>query len=158
MLLRTKSLKEWGIGLPRRKDLLPGLFALPGLLLIGLTISLVIPIFNYVEGSPKIESPSLPAEWLTMILSCLITGYLEESFFRFYLSVRLEGAGLAPVKIIILSVLLFSACHFYEGPWGTLNATLAGILLSLLFLRYRSLHGVALAHGIYNIFVYAIGA
>jgi membrane protease YdiL (CAAX protease family) len=158
LLLRTKSLREWGITLPRRKDLLPGLLALPGLLLIGLTISLVIPLFNYIEEGPKIESPSLPAGWLMLILSCLVTGYLEESFFRFYLSVRLEGAGLAPVKITLLSVLLFSVCHLYEGPWGTLNATLAGVLLSLLFLRYRSLHGIALAHGLYNIFVYAAGA
>jgi membrane protease YdiL (CAAX protease family) len=157
LLLRTKSLKEWGVTLPRRKDLLPGLLALPGLLLIGLTISLVIPLFDYIENAPQIESPSLPAEWLMMILSCLVTGYLEESFFRFYLSARLEGAGLDAPKILVISVLFFSVCHLYEGPWGTLNATLAGILLSTIFLRYRSLHGIALAHGIYNIFVYAVG-
>ncbi|MDR2159757.1 MAG: CPBP family intramembrane metalloprotease [Treponema sp.] len=158
LLLRTKSLKEWGITLPRRRDLVPGLLALPGLLLIGLTISLVIPLFDAVKSGPPIESPSLPAEWLMMILSCFVTGYLEESFFRFYLSARLEGAGFNPPKITALSVLFFSVCHLYEGPWGTLNAVLAGTLLSLVFLRFRSLHGIALAHGIYNIFVYAVGA
>jgi membrane protease YdiL (CAAX protease family) len=158
LLIGTKPLREWGVTLPRRRDLLPGLLALPGLLLIGLTIALVIPLFDSVKNGPRIESPSLPAEWLMMILSCLVTGYLEESFFRFYLSARLEGAGLDPPKITVLSVLFFSVCHLYEGPWGTLNAILAGILLSLVFLRYRSLHGIALAHGIYNIFVYTIGA
>jgi membrane protease YdiL (CAAX protease family) len=157
LLLGTKSLKEWGITLPRGRDILPGLLALPGLLLTGLTISLVIPLFDAVKNGPRIESPSLPAEWLMMILSCLVTGYLEESFFRFYLSARFENAGLDPPKIIALSVLFFSVCHLYEGPWGTLNAVLAGTLLSLVFLRYRSLHGIALAHGIYNIFVYAVG-
>jgi membrane protease YdiL (CAAX protease family) len=157
LLLGTKSLREW-VAPPRRKDLLPGFLALSGLLLIGFTISLVIPLFDSVKNGPQIESPSLPAEWLMMILSCLVTGYLEESFFRFYLSARLEGAGLDAPKITVISVLFFSVCHLYEGPWGTLNATLAGILLSLVFLRYRSLHGIALAHGIYNIFVYTVGA
>jgi membrane protease YdiL (CAAX protease family) len=38
-----------------------------------------------------------------------------------------------------------------------LNAVLAGALLALVFLRYRSLHGIALAHGLYNVFVYALG-
>jgi len=52
---------------------------------------------------------------------------------------------------------LFSLCHVYEGPWGILNAVLAGIILSLLFIRFRSLHGIAWAHGAYNIFVYTMG-
>jgi hypothetical protein len=44
----------------------------------------------------------------------------------------------------------------YEGPWGVLNAVLAATLLSFLFLHFKSLHGIALAHGLYNAFVYAL--
>jgi membrane protease YdiL (CAAX protease family) len=54
--------------------------------------------------------------------------------------------------------LLFSVCHLYEGPWGFLNAAISGILLAFIFLRYRSIHGIALAHGLYNVFVYAMNA
>jgi membrane protease YdiL (CAAX protease family) len=92
-----------------------------------------------------------------MALSCLSTGYLEESYFRYYLLGKLEDFGLSPLVSILMGVLLFSFCHLYEGPWGVLNAFLAGTLLSLIFVRFRSLHGIALAHGLYNIFVYAIG-
>jgi membrane protease YdiL (CAAX protease family) len=46
----------------------------------------------------------------------------------------------------------------YEGPWGFLNAALAGTALAFVFLRYGSLHGIALAHGLYNLFAYALAA
>jgi membrane protease YdiL (CAAX protease family) len=58
---------------------------------------------------------------------------------------------------VVFSTFLFSLCHIYEGPGGFINSILAGILLSALFIRYRSLHGVAWAHGAYNIFVYVMG-
>jgi hypothetical protein len=38
-----------------------------------------------------------------------------------------------------------------------LNAFLAGILLSLVYKKYRALHGIAWAHGIYNAFIYLNG-
>jgi membrane protease YdiL (CAAX protease family) len=106
---------------------------------------------------PEIEAPSTLAGWIIIVLSCLSTGYLEESFFRFYLFARLGERGISSGKIILISVLLFSVCHVYEGPWGALNSVLAGALLSFIFIHYRSLHGIALAHGLYNAFVYAIG-
>jgi membrane protease YdiL (CAAX protease family) len=58
---------------------------------------------------------------------------------------------------VLFSTVLFSLCHIYEGPWGILNAVLAGIFLSVLFNRYRSIHGIAWAHAAYNMFVYTIG-
>ncbi|MDR1949246.1 MAG: CPBP family intramembrane metalloprotease [Spirochaetaceae bacterium] len=54
-------------------------------------------------------------------------------------------------------MILFSLCHLYEGFWGVLNALFAGVLLALVFRRYRSLHGIAWAHGLYNAFIYAFG-
>ncbi|MFP3041644.1 CPBP family intramembrane metalloprotease [Treponema primitia] len=91
-----------------------------------------------------------------MILSCLSTGYLEESYFRFYLFTRFKQGGVSPVKAMIVSSILFALCHVYEGPLGALNALLAGLLLFFIFSRRRSLHGIAWAHGAYNIFVYVM--
>jgi membrane protease YdiL (CAAX protease family) len=104
------------------------------------------------------EAPGTLVSWLVLTASSLGTGYLEESYFRAYLHTRLREAGLGPLKSTALSAILFALCHFYEGPWGALNALLAGIFLSLLFLRYKSLHGLAWAHGAYNIFVYLLYA
>jgi membrane protease YdiL (CAAX protease family) len=157
LLLRSKSPAEWGIKPPAPGDLVPLATALPGLVLIGFAISAVSPLFPGIPEGPAIETPS-GAGWLVMILSCVSTGYLEESFFRFYLHRKLEDRGVPQGRIVIISVLLFSICHVYEGPWGCLNAVLAGFLLSFTFIRFRSLHGVALAHGLYNVLVYATGA
>jgi membrane protease YdiL (CAAX protease family) len=58
---------------------------------------------------------------------------------------------------ILVSTALFSLCHIYEGPWGVINAALAGLLLSLIYVHYGAIHGLAWAHGLYNIFIYATG-
>ncbi|GHU54571.1 hypothetical protein FACS189442_0990 [Spirochaetia bacterium] len=140
----------------RRQDLYSALFALPALLLSGLCIALVSSRFEPGAGM-TLEPPPDMTGWVVMILSCLSTGYLEESYFRFYLLGKLEAFGLSPLIAILIGVLLFSFCHIYEGPWGFLNALLAGIILSLVFIRFRVIHGIALAHGLYNIFVYTMG-
>jgi membrane protease YdiL (CAAX protease family) len=156
-MLQKKSLRDWGVGFPRRGDLYTLLFAFPGLLLTGLTISLVSPMFTGTPADTGIGAPATFSGWLVMILSCVSTGYLEESFFRFYLLSKLGELGIKTGKAVFVSVVFFALCHVYEGPWGVLNAVLAGTLLALLFLQYRSLHGIALAHGFYNTFVYALG-
>ena len=157
LLLKSRSLKSWGIGPPGRKDLLPGLLTLPALILIGFIIAVVSP---YLGGSPApgIAPPASVPAWIILAFSCISTGYLEESFFRFYLLSKREALRLGASQAALLSALLFSLCHLYEGPWGFLNAALSGIVLAFVFMRYRSFHGIALAHGLYNMFVYMLGA
>jgi membrane protease YdiL (CAAX protease family) len=156
-LLREKKLGEWGVTRPGLRDLKAFLIGLPGLILIGFNISMISSLFTEFPGTPVVEAPSDLPGWSVTVLSCLSTGYLEESFFRFYLIVKLTRSGLGELKGLIISALFFSLCHLYEGLWGALNAALAGILLSFIFIRLRSLHGLALAHGIYNVFVYLLG-
>ena len=141
---------------PGKGDLISALIALPGLLLTGLTIAVITPYFSGISPEPAISAPSGLPVWVALTLSCITTGYLEESFFRFYLLSRRKELGLNPVKAVIFSALAFSVCHIYEGPWGFLNAAVSGILLAFIFLRYRSLHGIAFAHGLYNIIAYMV--
>lgn len=148
---------------PRLTDLRVLMLCLPGLILLGFGVSilsaLTAVIFAdsfFIPLSPHVEAPGSPPAWLAMAISCLGTGYLEESYFRFYLLSRLEDAGIGKGKSIFFSTLLFSCCHIYEGPWGILNAALAGLGLSVVFVKYRSLHGIAWAHGGYNGFVYIL--
>ena len=145
---------------PGKKDVLPLIIGFPGLIIIGLVISFLITLFPGSQGlvpPPKVEAPVNAAGWIIMVFSCLGTGYLEESYFRFYLLSKLENLLPQAILRIVLSTVLFAACHIYEGPWGILNAVLASALLSVLFIRWRSLHSIALAHGAYNIFVYVMG-
>jgi len=80
--------------------------------------------------------------------------YLEEACFRAYLLSRLERLGIGRGRAVAIAVAMFAVCHLYEGVWGVVNAAAAGVFLSLVFLRARSLHATAWAHAAYNIFVY----
>ena len=146
-----------------KRDLLPFAIGLPGLIIIGILISLLISLFSGLAPPSRVEAPVNLPGWIVMAFSCLGTGYLEESYFRYYLfrsGIPAVSGRFFPENVfkIVVSTALFSLCHLYEGPWGVLNAILAGILLSLLFIRFRSLHGIAWAHGAYNIFVYTVGS
>jgi len=156
LLLKVKTLKDWGIALPGKKDLFAGLLSLPGLLLIGFIIAFFTSQFSGTSTEIRLDLPSSVPGWMLLSVSCISIGYLEESFFRFYILSRREELKLSDSSALLFSALAFSVCHIYEGPWGFLNSFLAGILLGYIFLRYRSFHGIALAHGFYNIIVYAL--
>jgi hypothetical protein len=155
LLLRSESPVSPSEGLrPGRGDPLTGLLALPGLVALGALVSLTGSFFPSPVSAPVIEAPRGLAAVLVMILSCLSTGYLEESYFRLYLFSRFRESGIGPAKSLVVSSLLFALCHIYEGPQGALNAFLAGSLLFFIFARRQTFHGIAWAHGGYNIFVY----
>jgi len=157
-LLKTKSLGEWGITLPKKKDLVAAALSFPALLLIGLTISLVS---AFVRGEPATTVFSLPNSvltWVLLVISFLTSAYLEESYFRFYLLSKRTEMGLGPHGAVLFSSLLFALCHTYDGPWGFLNAALSGVVLAFIFLRFQSLHGISFAHALYNIVAYSLAA
>jgi membrane protease YdiL (CAAX protease family) len=156
LLLKTKGLKQWGIGLPGKYDIISAVIALPALVLIGMTIGRVSFNVGEIQPGPMILPPQTVVSWCILVISCLSTGYLEESYFRFYLLSKREEMGLGPHRAVVVSTLLFSFCHIYEGPWGFLNAAISGIVLCVIFLRFRSLHGIAVAHALYNIMIFVI--
>jgi membrane protease YdiL (CAAX protease family) len=145
---------------PNKGDLHSFILGFPALALIGLTLSLLISFFSGPASPPRIEAPASAVGWIVMVHSCIGTGYLEESYFRFYLLKKMTNLTYGTRGMVIriaISALLFAFCHVYEGPWGIANAILAGVALSVLFERYQALHGIAWAHGAYNIFVYVMG-
>lgn len=141
-----------GILKPASKDLYPFLIGFPGLALIGIGVSFLMMNVSALPPPPRVNAPESVPGWIVMAVSCLGTGYLEESYFRCYLLIKFDDTRIW--FRLLTSVVLFALCHVHEGPWGILNAALAGCLLAFLFERYKSLHGIALAHGTYNAFVY----
>jgi membrane protease YdiL (CAAX protease family) len=152
LLILTRSISPTSLR-TRGRDFGVFILAFPGLLVLGFLVSLASSLVPSVS-SPVIGAPQGPAAFLVMALSALSTGYLEESYFRLYLFTRFREGGIGPVPGMICSSLLFALCHLYEGPLGILNAFLAGMFLFFLFSRRQSIHGLAWAHGGYNIFVY----
>jgi len=158
LLLKVKSLKEWGVGLPKKNDFFSVSMAFPALVLIGLTISQVSSYLGMRPDGMGLLPPESAASWALMGFSSIGGAYLEESYFRFYLLSKREEMGLGPHRAVLVSTLLFSLCHIYQGPWGFLNSALSGIVLAYIFLRFRSLHGIAFAHALHNILVHILGS
>jgi len=153
LLYRAKKI-EFDIIRPGLKDLVCLLVTLPCLLVIGF----IIAFFSSLTGSTQIELP-LPSsiiEWIILCIFCLFFAYLEESFFRYYLLSKRNELNLNTVSALIFSAVLFSIGHIWEGPWGILNALVSGLVLGVIFLRFRSIHGIAIAHGMYNIAAYVV--
>ena len=142
---------------PGKNDLISALIALPCLLLTGFFITWI----SVISGNTTqviLYSPSTAAQWVILCLSLIFSAYLEESYFRFYLLSGRKELGLNNPGILILSVSLFSICHLYGGFWSFLNAAISGTVLCLIFLKYKSLHGIAIAHGLYNISAFILYA
>jgi membrane protease YdiL (CAAX protease family) len=157
LLLKTRKLKEWDLRLGS-KDLLVLLITLPCLLITGFIVTFVSSYIGETPVQITLYSPSTAPEWVVLCIFCICAAYLEESFFRFYLLSKRNELKLNTSSALVLSVALFSICHIYEGPWGFLNSVISGIFLAFMFLRYNSLHGITIAHSLYNIAAYVINA
>jgi membrane protease YdiL (CAAX protease family) len=114
---------------------------------------------------PEIETAVTPAvQWRftkpalipAALISSLCIGYREEVFFRAYLFDRASEVGIRPVGAITGGSLLFAVGHIYQGVAGFLVASLLGLILGAIYWRRKSLHGVAVAHALYNLSVLLI--
>jgi membrane protease YdiL (CAAX protease family) len=154
------------------------IIALAGLLAIGAATSLV---FFLLGRNPdiQIEVPHTAISWIMAALACLSTGYLEESFFRYYLTDKLHKqfsktfSGSPPPRLlaasIIISAILFALCHIWSGPPGMINALISALFLSCLIEHcshraglskpsapaFQFLHPIAIAHALYDFAAYS---
>ena len=142
-----------GAAIPRLKiklrDLGWAFIGLSGLAIIASLLGFIMNSQN--QAAFEYKTPANLLAWFVLVLSLISVAYLEEAYFRLYLFYRLD---ISLKSIFFLSVLFFGLSHLYEGLWGFLNAILAGAFLSVLFLKTKSFHGIAWAHGLYNILVY----
>jgi membrane protease YdiL (CAAX protease family) len=127
---------------------------LPILCAVSFCMSAASGLFSV--SSPILEKPSRALEWLALSVSCLTTGLLEEAFFRLYLPKRLSESAAGSEKAFLFSTALFAFSHLYEGPLGVANAFISGLFLCITFAKTKSLAGVSLAHGVYNLLVYVM--
>jgi membrane protease YdiL (CAAX protease family) len=147
------ALREGAVFRPARD--FPALaLCFPSLLLSGYLVSFLAAFSGFPPFS--ISLPGSVLAWAVVVLASFSTGYLEEAYFRIFLPAQCAHFGC--FAGFWFPILLFSLCHAYEGLWGFINALLAGFFLSLAYRKTLSLHGIALAHGLYNLSVYLITA
>jgi uncharacterized protein len=151
------SPQRWGFVRFEARD------ALRSAVVLGCCFAVVAPFAALVLALPSEISRTLsqgyryglqgPAQIPLAVIFGLTAGYREEFFFRSYLLGRLEEAGVQVPVAVAASTILFSAGHVYEGALAVAVTAALGLVLSAAWLRRRSLHVVAIAHGAYNTLV-----
>lgn len=156
---KNKEGEKATLNLPRfaLKDVRVFALCFTGLVFTGFIISFAADFFTPSPNPAKITMPPDFFAYFVMIVSAMSIGYLEEIFFRVYLIKRIRDAGVGLMRSVLLSSVMFALCHIYAGQWSVLNAAVAGLGLAFVYTRYLSVHGIALAHGVYNIFVHIAG-
>jgi len=157
LIYKARKIDLWAVK-PGIKDIISFVITLPCLLITGIIVTFVGVYIGGYSSKITLQSPSTAIQWVILSITCLLSAYMEESYFRYYLLTKREELNLNAPSALALSVAMFSICHIYEGPWGFMNAVISGTILGFIFLRYYSLHGIAIAHALYNISIYVINA
>jgi uncharacterized protein len=126
------------------------------LVAIGLGWSLLVRDLK-LPGQPAGPSLTKPAMIPLSALTCIVTGYREELFFRSYMITKMESESAPAWAIYIGTSLLFGLGHSYQGAYSTLLASGIGFLLAAVFRRTRNLHLVAVSHAAYDFTVLLLG-
>jgi len=153
-LSRETSLESWGFSPFRGSDALRVVLVLLGCFAIFAPLMLLMTVLpsnvaKYLSSGFRWRLAGMSQIPLAVAFG-LVAGYREEFFFRAYMLRRLEQFGFPMGLSVVVSTLLFSAGHVYQGPLGLATAVGLGILFATVYLKRRSLHVIALSHGLYN--------
>ena len=78
--------------------------------------------------------PITARERLLFAVVAISAGICEEIVFRGWLLFSLHSPfGLTGTALVLLAAMLFGLCHVYQGVTGVIGATLAGLLLTALY-------------------------
>ncbi|RKX93523.1 MAG: hypothetical protein DRP59_02755 [Spirochaetes bacterium] len=151
------SFSRYGIHKLTAKDIGFGFLYALGVLII---LSITMIIFNNAaaEALPLVDwQINNPAVLPLVFLTTITIGYNEELFFRSYLLTEFINNDETNNTAVITAVsLLFALGHIYQGVGGFISTFMIGVFFSLIFLKKRRVHSIAIGHGLYNFFVLII--
>jgi membrane protease YdiL (CAAX protease family) len=97
---------------------------------------------------------NLPAVWWrypVLVLDGIQNGVLEEIVVLGYLLTRLEQLNWSPVTAVVVSAVLRGSYHLYQGFGGFLGNLAMGLIFGVLFLRWRRVTPMIIAHSLIDI-------
>jgi membrane protease YdiL (CAAX protease family) len=137
-ILRRKEHETHGLGF---RGLLPSLWIVAAAIFFALA---GIALAKHLHTLHKLYGP-MPV--LTHVLGYALWALMQQFILQIYVLLRLLRLGMNRTPAIALAAVLFAAAHIPNPVLVAL--TLAwGAVSCLLFLRYRNLYTLALAHGI----------
>jgi membrane protease YdiL (CAAX protease family) len=97
----------------------------------------------------NVVAEGLPDVWWripVLLLSALQNGLLEEVLVTGYLLTRLRKLGVNPAAAVAISAGLRGSYHLYQGFGGFIGNAIMGVIFGLLFLRWRRVTPMIIAH------------
>jgi len=137
-VLRRKESRPYGFGW---KGLLPSLW------IVGVAIALFFAGLWIATRLNTLHSLYGPLPVARHIAEYTLWALMQQFILQVYVLLRLLRLGLKRRPAIALAALLFSAAHI-PNPLLVPVTLLWGVVSCLLYLRYRNLYPLALAHGI----------
>ncbi len=142
------------MGLDRRR---PGRDALAGL---GLAAAIGVPGLGFyllARGlglNTSVAAANLADVWWAvpvLVLAAVGNGLLEEVVMVGYLFSRLRDLRWSWTAVVVVSALLRGSYHLYQGFGGFAGNVLMGLLLGLVFLRWRRVWPLVVAHSLLDV-------
>lgn len=81
-----------------------------------------------------------------LIAASLFNGFAEELVMRGFLIPRIEQMLRSTLLSVIVTTLLFSSYHVYQGMWGVVSSMMVGLIFGVFFASRRLLWPLVLAH------------
>jgi membrane protease YdiL (CAAX protease family) len=120
--------------------------------LLGVVLSIVgivacVAVAQIMHWKLGLQTPPAyePPLW-AMAITVLRAGVTEELFYRGYAQERLMAITGSRWYPILLTAVPFALFHYRQGPAGILIAGVSSVILSVLYLKRRSLPAVMLTH------------
>jgi membrane protease YdiL (CAAX protease family) len=162
LLLRSEPTSlplPWHLAVPSTRDslmALVGTITLIGSNVVGTTF------IRYLNAhSWRVTRVPLPTnsvlQYFDGTVGMVFVGFSEEVVFRFYLINLLLLRGMSPAGAIIVSTLIFGGIHWSYGAGAVVFATLAGLVLSMIFMSARNLIAPIITHAAFDAFYFAGG-
>lgn len=108
------------------------------------------------EPMRQIQSLLGTPSWRMIALMAGSAAVFEEILFRGFLLTRLRVLLGNWTAAIIVGMVLFAVLHVWEGTWAIVLILPVGLVLSITFVRRRSLASPMLAHFLFNFFQMAM--
>jgi membrane protease YdiL (CAAX protease family) len=97
---------------------------------------------------------NLPTVWWrypVLVLDGIQNGVLEEIVVLGYLLTRLDQLGWSPAAAVVTSAVLRGSYHLYQGFGGFLGNLAMGVIFGVLFLRWRRVTPMMIAHSLIDV-------
>lgn len=145
------SLSTFGIV----KDSLPRVAILVVALLAADAASLAIMSPNHTLAHLSLSAftHGSAVSWVSRHSYYAAAATMEELIYRSYLITRLKELLGSVEWAIVISFMLFGCIHISRGTPGFISASVFGLILSLAFVKTRSVLPLAITHSVHNIWL-----